>query len=90
FRRFYEDLLIMTGEGVPVEVTVRKIETAFPVKEEQQAILGHLRDTLKVYLAGSNWSDDDDKESAEFVPQELRRANQLEKLIEALKKRLEE
>lgn len=45
FRRFYEELMIMTNEGVSAATIVDKIRRAVPDRESRKQLLGHLRDS---------------------------------------------
>ena len=45
FRWFYEDLMTMVREGVPVAVIAQKIRRAVPEHEDRGLLLGHLRDS---------------------------------------------
>ena len=46
FRSFYEEVLVMAREGVPVDVLARKVWRAIPDHDSRRQFLGHLRDSL--------------------------------------------
>jgi hypothetical protein len=52
FRSFYEEVLVMAREGVPVEVLARKVCRAIPDHGSRKQFLGHPRDSLSHFEAG--------------------------------------
>jgi hemerythrin-like domain-containing protein len=46
FKSFYEEVLVMVREGVPVDVLARKVWRAIPDHDSRKQFLGHLRDSL--------------------------------------------
>jgi hypothetical protein len=52
FRGFYEEVLVMAREGVPVDVLARKVWRAIPDHDSRKQFLGHLRDSLNHFEAG--------------------------------------
>jgi len=52
FRSFYEEVLVMAREGVPVDVLARKVWRAIPDHESRQQFLGYLRDSLNHFEVG--------------------------------------
>jgi hypothetical protein len=46
FRSFYEEVLVMAREGVPVDVLARKVWRASPNHDSRKQLFGHLRDSL--------------------------------------------
>lgn len=51
FRRFYEEVLSMAREGVPVTTIVEKIRQVIPDHQGRQQLLGHLRDSRNAFDA---------------------------------------
>lgn len=52
FRNFYEEVLVMAREAVPVAVLARKVWRAIPDHDSRKQFLGHLRDSLNHLEAG--------------------------------------
>jgi hypothetical protein len=64
FKSFYEEVLVMTREGVPAELVARKICHAIPDRDSRKQFLGHLRDAL-------NHCEADGEEAATHALQEV-------------------
>ena len=54
FRSFYEEVLVMAREGVPIDVLARKVWRAIPDHDSRRQFLGHLRDSLNHLEAGGD------------------------------------
>jgi hypothetical protein len=54
FRNFYEEVLTMAREGVPVEVLARKVCRALPDHDSRKQFLGYLRDSRDHFEAGGD------------------------------------
>ncbi len=49
FRRFYEEVLAMTREGLPPAAIAERIRRAVPDRESRHQLLGHLRDSRDAF-----------------------------------------
>jgi len=54
FKSFYEEVLVMAREGVPVEVLARKVWRAIPDHDGRKLFLGHRRDSLNHFEASGD------------------------------------
>ena len=54
FRQFYENLLAMVREDVPVPLIVERIRRHLPDPESRKQLVGHLRDSRTAFEAEGN------------------------------------
>jgi hypothetical protein len=54
FRSFYEEVLVMAREGVPVKVLARKVCRALPDNDSRKQFLGYLRNSRDHFEANGD------------------------------------
>lgn len=72
FREFYENLLAMVREDVPVPVIVERIRRRLPDPEGRKQLLGHLRDSRTAFETEAN---DEAAETLEQVIKALEKSD---------------